>query len=136
MSLASQGRQLPFPPMDHLEGQGAEPWVVEVLRTGYRILFLSPPPFSRVLIPIPSYSPTSIKGKAFGGEVLSLVEKGAVELAPPCLGYYSRIFVVWKATGSWRPVIDLSHLNCSSYRRVSRWRPASRSSVRYGGATG
>ena len=25
--------------------------------------------------------------------------------------FYSRLFVVWKTSGSWRPVIDLSHLN-------------------------
>ena len=40
------------------------------------------------------------------------MEKGAVELAPlPSPGFYSRLFVVMKASGSWRPVIDLSLLN-------------------------
>ena len=35
-----------------------------------------------------------------------------VELAPlPSLGFYSRLFLVWKTSGSWRPVIDLSTLN-------------------------
>ena len=35
-----------------------------------------------------------------------------MELAPlPSPGFYSRLFVVWKTSGSWRPVIDLSHLN-------------------------
>ena len=87
-----------------------EPWVVELLKKGYRIPSSSPP-LSWVPVPIPSYSPTSIKGKALPREVLSLVEKGAVELTPPSLGYYSRLFVVWKATGSWRSVIDLSLLN-------------------------
>ena len=44
--------------------------------------------------------------------MLSLVEKGAVELAPlPSPGYYSQLFVVMKASGSWKPVIDLSLLN-------------------------
>ena len=42
----------------------------------------------------------------------SLVEKGAVELAPlPSPGFYSRLFVVMKASESWKPVIDLSTLN-------------------------
>ena len=46
------------------------------------------------------------------GEVSSLLEKGAIELASlPSLGFYSRLFVVMKASGSWRPVIDLSLLN-------------------------
>ena len=40
------------------------------------------------------------------------ISKGVVELAPmPSPGFYSRLSVVWKTSGSWRPVIDLSHLN-------------------------
>ena len=61
---------------------------------------------------MPSCSPTSIKGAALEEVTLALVAKGAVELAPlPSPGFYSRLFVVWKTSGSWRPVIDLSHLN-------------------------
>ena len=61
---------------------------------------------------MPSYSPTSIKGAALEEVTLALVAKGAVELAPlPSPGFYSHLFVVWKTSGSWRPVIDLSHLN-------------------------
>ena len=38
--------------------------------------------------------------------------KGATEMAPlPSPGFYSRLFVVMKASGAWRPVIDLSTLN-------------------------
>ena len=77
----------------------------------YHLPFSSLPSLSWVPLPIPSYSPTSIKGKGLHREVLSLLEKGAVELALPFLGYYSSLFVVWKASGSWRPVIDFSHLN-------------------------
>ena len=55
-----------------------------------------------------SHSPSSIKGKALEEVLLSLVERDAVELAPlPSPGFYSRMFVVWKTSGSWRPVIDL-----------------------------
>ena len=91
--------------------RGAEPWVVEVLRVGYCLPFLSTPPLSNVPIPMPSYSPTSIKGAALEEVTLGLIAKGAVELAPlPSPGFYSRLFVVWKTLGSWRPVIDLSHL--------------------------
>ena len=55
--------------------------------------------------------PASIKGAVL--EVtLALIAKGAVELAPlPSPGFYSRLFVVWKTSGSWQPVIDLSLLN-------------------------
>ena len=94
--------------------RGADPWVVEVLREGYRLPFLSVPPLSSEPLPMPSYSLTSIKGKALEEVALSLVEKGAVELAPPpSPGYYSRLFVVWKTFGSWRLVINLSILNRS-----------------------
>ena len=86
--------------------------MVEVLRVGYCLPFLSTLPLSNAPLPMPSYSPTSIKGAALEEVTLALVAKGAVELAPlPSPGFYSRLFVVWKTSGSWRPVIDLSHLN-------------------------
>lgn len=44
-------------------------------------------------------------------EVSSLLAKEAIEDAPLSPGFYSRIFVVPKATGGFRPVIDLSLLN-------------------------
>ena len=83
-----------------------------MLREGYRIRFLSPPPLSAEPIPMPSYNPSSTKGVALEEVTLGLIAKGAVELAllPP-LGFYSRLFVVWKTSGSWRLVIDLSALN-------------------------
>ena len=91
--------------------RGAVPWVVEVLREGYRIPFLRPPPMSTELIPTPSYAPTSIKGAALGVVTLPLIATGAVELAPLLSpGFSSRRFLVWETSGSWRPVIDLSLL--------------------------
>ena len=86
--------------------------MVEVLRFGYRIPFLSTPPLSATPVLMPSYNPSSTKGAALKEATLGLIAKGAVELAPlPSPGFYSRLFVVWKTSGSWRPVIDLSHLN-------------------------
>ena len=86
--------------------------MVEVLRVGYCLPFLSTPPLSTAPIPMPSYSPNSIKGAALEEVTLGLVVKGVVELAPlPSPGFYSHLFIVWKTSGSWRPVIDLSHLN-------------------------
>ena len=81
--------------------EGLEPWVVEVLRWGYRVP-LSPPPLSPVPIPIPSYSPLSPKGIALREEVIALLAKGAIEEAPPppTSFFYSRLFVVWKTSGS------------------------------------
>ena len=41
-----------------------------------------------------------------------MLEKDALEVVTdPDLGFYSRLFLVEKATGGWRPVIDLSPLN-------------------------
>ena len=85
---------------------------MEVLRFGYRIPFLCDPPLSKVPISMPSYHPLSTKGVALGEATRALIAKSAVELAPlPSLGFYSRLFVVWKTSGSWRPVINLSTLN-------------------------
>ena len=85
---------------------------MEVLRYGYRIPLLCDPPLSKSPISMPSYHPSSTKGVALREVTQALVAKCAVELAPlPSLGFYSRLFVVWKTSGSWRPVIDLSTLN-------------------------
>ena len=52
------------------------------------------------------------QGVALGEVTRALISKGAVKLPPlPSPGFYSRLFVVWKTSGPWRPVIDLSHLN-------------------------
>ena len=93
------------------ESWGADAWVVQVLRYGYRVPFRSRPPLSSVPLPLPSYSPNSIRGLALSDAVSALVEKEAIEIAPPSPGFYSRLFVTPKVIGGWRPVIDLSHLN-------------------------
>ena len=92
--------------------KGADPWVVEVLQWGYCIPFRRTPTLSREPIPYPAYSPNSIWGKALEGEVRSLLDKGAIELAPlTSRDFYSQLFMVMKASGAWRLVIDLSLLN-------------------------
>ena len=41
-----------------------------------------------------------------------MLAKGALEIVlDPGPGFYSRLFLVEKVTGGWRPVIDLSPLN-------------------------
>ena len=99
---------------------GAEPWVVQVLRFGYVIPFHSPPPLSPTPIPLPSYTPSSIRSMALAAAVKDLLSKGAIEPASsgPC--FYSRLFVTPKVTGGWRPVIDLSFLNW--FVRLSHFR--------------
>ena len=84
---------------------------MEVLREGYAIPFRILPPLSPTPIILNSYSPQSVKGRALDEEIQALRRKGAVEPAPPTPGFFSRMFVVTKATGGWRPIIDLSTLN-------------------------
>ena len=86
-------------------------WVVEALRVGYRIPFDRLPPLSEHPLSLPAYSPQSIRGVALTQELQDLLRKGAVEPAPQSPGFYSRLFLVQKASGSWRPIIDLSTLN-------------------------
>ena len=90
---------------------GVDAWVVEALREGYMILFSRRPPLSDQPLPMPSYSPSSIKGRALEKEFIDLLHKGAIERAPQTPGFYSRLFVVQKDSGSGRPIIDLSTLN-------------------------
>ena len=92
---------------------GAETWVVTVLRDGYRVPFKdSPPPLARTLVSFPTYRAGSPRAQALRQEVEAMLAKGALEIArDPGPGFYSRLFLVEKATGGWRPVIDLSHLN-------------------------
>ena len=86
-------------------------WVVEVLQVGYQILFDRQPPLSERPLSLTAYSPQSIKGVALTQELQNLLQKGAVEPDPQSPGFYSRLFLVQKASGSWRPIIDLSTLN-------------------------
>ena len=92
---------------------GAETWVVTVLRDGYRVPFKdSPPPLARTPVSFPTYRTGSPWAQALRQEVEAMLAKGALEIArDPGPGFYSRLFLVEKATGGWRPVIDLSHLN-------------------------
>ena len=84
-----------------------------VLRDGYRIPFKdSPPPLARTPVSFPTYRAGSPRAQALRQEVEAMLAKGALEIArDPGPGFYSRLFLVEKATGGWRPVIDLSHLN-------------------------
>ena len=81
------------------ESWGAGAWVVQVLRYKHRVPSRSRPPLSLVPLPLPSYSPKSIRGLALADAVSDLVAKEAIELAPPSPGFYSRLFVTPKVTG-------------------------------------
>ena len=55
-----------------------DPWVVEVLRSGYVIPFHRIPPLSKTPIILDSYFPHSVKGSALEEEIQALCCKGAV----------------------------------------------------------
>ena len=66
-----------------------------------------------------TYPKGSLKWSSLNQSVQELRNKGAIEPAPLTPGFYSRLFLVRKATGEWRPIIDLSSLNvfvhCTSF---------------------
>ena len=84
-----------------------------VLRDGFRVPFKeSSPPLARTPVSFPMYRAGSRRAQALRQEVEAMLAKGALEIArDPGPGFYSRLFLVEKASGGWRPVIDLSHLN-------------------------
>ena len=92
---------------------GAETWVVTVLRDSYRVPFLdSPPPLSLTPVSFSTYRAGSPRAQTLRQEIEGMLAKGALEIARDLgPGFYSRLFLVEKASGSWRAVIDLSHLN-------------------------
>ena len=87
--------------------------MLSVLRDGYRIPFLdSPPPLFHTPISFPTYRAGSPRSLALRQEFEKILPKDALEIIlDPGPGFYSRLSLVEKVTGGWRPVIDLSHLN-------------------------
>ena len=63
-----------------------------------------------------TYPLGSFKWSSLNQSVQELRNKGVIEPAPLTLGFYSRLFLVRKATGEWRPIIDLSSLNVFVHR--------------------
>ena len=83
-----------------------------VLWDGYRVPFLDSPPLSRTPVSFPTYRAGFPRAQALQQEVEEMLAKGALKIArDPGPGFYSRLFLVEKASGGWRPVVDLSHLN-------------------------
>ena len=85
---------------------------MEVLWLVYRVLFYDLPPVSRESGEFLSYAPGSLRALALREEVSKMLQKGTLEVVDqPGPGFYSRLFLVQKVTGDWRPIIDLSVLN-------------------------
>ena len=112
------------------EAAGASFEVVSILRDGYRLPFANElPPLAHTPISFRSYDPASPRALALSQEVSKMLQKGAVEVvSDPGSGFYSRLFLVEKATGGWRPVIDLSPLN--RFIQLTPFRMEAEASVR------
>ena len=89
---------------------GADPGVMRIVQWGYKIPFVTLPPL-RFQGQETTYPKGSLKWSSLNQSVQELRNKGAIEPAPLSPGFYSRLFLVRKATGEWRPIIDLSSLN-------------------------
>ena len=87
------------------------PYVLSIVAKGYRLRFTSPP-FLRQT-PLEIRSPQGLDEILGMREQITLMlQKNAITEVPPnSPGFYSNIFLVRKASGGWRPVIDLKNLN-------------------------
>ncbi len=99
---------------------GVSEWVMGIIKRGYSLQFARRPPrFSGVVS-------TSVQGenaRILRSEVMTLLEKGAIEMVSPALsesGFYSRYFLVPKKDGGLRPILDLRRLNHALMRRPFR----------------
>ena len=82
---------------------------MRIVQWGYKIPFVTLPPLR--FQGQTTYPKGSLKWSSLNQSVQELRNKGAIEPAPLSPGFYSRLFLVRKATGEWRPIIDLSSLN-------------------------
>ena len=92
---------------------GAHPSVIKTLEFGLQLPIGSVRiPLSRVPLINSQYSSLE-KNVVLCQAVVDMLLKGAIQEVrdSSSLAFYSRLFLVAKKTGGWRPVIDLSHLN-------------------------
>ena len=96
------------------------PWHCRLLNQGLRWHWTKLPPLTchPVVTPLPV---DLAKRNVLIQEINALLTKNALVVVPPgSPGFYSRLFVVPKATGGFRPVIDLKALNqyisCPTFR--------------------
>ena len=109
------------------------PAILAVLRDGYALPLSKKPPLTVTPVQFPVRHMDIVSE-----QVRIMLGKRAIErVVPPYSpGYYSRIFVVPKASGGWRPVIDLSNSTGSFAFPNSKWRQYNPSYRLYKTATG
>ena len=88
-----------------------DPYVLSIVAKGYRLRFTSPPLLRQTPWEIRSpQDPREILGMR--EQITLMLQKNAItEVPPDSPGFYLNVFLVRKASGGWRPVIDLKNLN-------------------------
>ena len=88
-----------------------DPYVLSIVAKGYRLRFTSPPLLRQIPWEIRSpQDPKEVLGMR--EQITLMLQKNAItEVPPDSPGFYSNVFLVRKASGGWRPVIDLKNLN-------------------------
>ena len=86
-----------------------DPYVLSIVAKGYRLRFTSPPLLRQT--PWEIRSPQDPQEILLEQISLMLQKNSITEVPPNSPGFYSNVFLVRKATGGWRPVIDLKSLN-------------------------
>ena len=88
-----------------------DPYVLSIVAKGYRLRFTSPPLLRQTPWEIRSLQdPQEILGMR--EQISLMLQKNAItEVPPDSPGFYSNVFLVRKASGGCRPVIDLKNLN-------------------------
>ena len=82
-------------------------WVLQVVN-GYKLELVSAPIQTSQLVAMATRNDQDLVGQ----EVQKLLDKGAIKIVDPCPNQYlSRIFLVPKRDGSFRPVVNLKPLN-------------------------
>lgn len=87
-------------------------WLIQTLKNGYRILFLTTPPLRSTRSPIVPFNRQ--QQQLLQQEIDSLLQKQPIEpVEDPYTtpGFYSNMFVIPKKTGGHRPVFNLKRLN-------------------------
>ena len=95
------------------EAQGASPYIVNILKEGLKLEFVSKPPLSPTPIVMESYEGDAIRRLALKTALEDLITKGVLEEVrnTKSPGFYGRLFIRPKPNGKWRTIIDLSQLN-------------------------
>ncbi len=98
--------------LDSWEKCTSDPWVLDIIKRGYRIQFRRrPPTFSGVHMTMVK---DPVQAQILANEITTLMQKKAIvriSTSKQLTGFYSKYFLVPKKDGGLRPILDLRQLN-------------------------